>query len=208
MVARHGGGRWSRAGAWLAAGAAAWLLLVGLLLLPRAWIASFFCPLQLRPAPASRPAPVLRILAPPTVVLEAPGESRRARTPAPPPTAPDWWEEGWRRRLLAGAVPLVAPAPAPPPPGLPELTARIRVADLLAEPDTALARRLELLRRGDRREFERVRGLLAATVHARRLQAILEQAARVHGEFSEGEVEATPLPPEPEPPRPDRPRGR
>jgi hypothetical protein len=183
---------------WAVAALATAVLLGGLLQVPEDWFEAFFSPLDLRPADLSaRPPRVLRLL--PVPVIETappPVEDERDERPRPPePELGDWWRSAWQARLEVTVAPWFGPAPRDTALARAlELLGDPVTADILAASDSTLAARLAFLRLNDALGFEQARGRLLGVLQADRYRRILNQAARLHGEWLLQEIEVTDAP--------------
>jgi hypothetical protein len=178
---------------WPVTGLAVLLLLGGLLLVPAAWIRSFFSPLDLREHEAERAGRRwLAILPPPEIAVAPPDEppppAPQTERPRPPREDPDWWTAGWEVR--AGEEIVRDLRPAPPDSAVVVLEALGLGADFMmrVRPDSLLARRLVLLRQEDSFRFDELKPYLAAMARARDYADLMSRAADMYGEHLQSEI--------------------
>jgi hypothetical protein len=178
---------------WPVTGLAVLLLLGGLLLVPAAWVDSFFSPLDLREDPAAARTPRwLAILPPPEIEAVPPASVvppvEDPARPRPPREDPRWWTAGWEVRT--GAATAAELRPAGPDSAAVVLRALGLGEDILTRvrPDSVMARRLLLLRHEDSFRFDELKPYLAAMAKARNYADMMSRAADMYGEHLQAEI--------------------
>ncbi len=179
---------------------ALFLLLLGVWLTPRSWIAFLA---GRPPAPVEAllrsPGAWLQLVPPPDIeVVPAshPDDKPPGRSPAPEFQDADWWLDGVRIRVGAdGLMPTVERTSADRRDSIrtaldllgvtPELLARVR-------PDSLLAARLRLLSVQEGFRFDELKPYLAALSRAEAYGDIMSRATDMFGDFLQHEISVTP----------------
>ena len=173
------------------------MLLAAVFLVPGHWYRLLFAPTELyRSLAAGSPPPrLIRLMPVPEVVTEPLADERElpeAETiPDTLPTEPDWWTSGWQARLEEETEQLLDRSE---PDSLAALARELvagspDIIRLLAERDSSLATRLQLLKIHNEQEFARVKSLLRGRYRAAEYRKILNQGARLFDEFLEEEID-------------------
>jgi len=177
---------------WPVTGLAVLLLLGGLLLVPSAWIQSFFSPLDL--AAGGRDAgrrQWLTILPPPEIEVAAadePPPPEPDRTRRRPREDPRWWTEGWEVRTGDQVARDLRPAPADSAAVVLEALGLDRDFMTRVRPDSVMARRLLILQREDSFRFDELKPYLAAMAKSRAYADMMSRAADMYGEHLQSAI--------------------
>jgi hypothetical protein len=183
MAHRGLSGKWP-----ICIGLAAGLLLLLVFGVPRSWLAAWFAPRGPYPEGTPRLSAARELVLWPAVEI-VPEQPRGQTHPddMPPvtlPPDPQWWLGAWQLRLKTQADALFEPTP---PESLQALAVRLLDVALdvrrLSAPDSALSRRLALLKLQTFADLQEIRPYLQCLIHSQRYRELLDQQARLFHEF-------------------------
>ena len=177
---------------WPVCGLSVVLLLGAVFFIPRAWIQSFFSPLDLSdPEALHRRSAWMTILPPPAVQVARPEEPppvERDDRRRPPREDPRWWTQGWAIRRESERADDLAPAP---PDSADQLLSALGLGkDFMTRvrPDSVLASRLLILRQEDSFRFDELKPYFEAMTRAHDYADMMSRAADMYDEHLASEI--------------------
>lgn len=179
---------------WPVTGLTVLLFLGAVFLVPRAWIDSFFSPLDLEAHDDAAAGRAWMAILPPLEIEvalpdEPPPLPPDVEIPRPPREDPRWWTAGWEVRAGTEASRDFGPAPRD--------SAVVIVMEALglgqdfmtkSRPDSVMAQRLMLLQTEDSFQFDELKPYLSAMARSRDYADIMSRAADMYGEHLQSSI--------------------